>query len=402
MPVVCALSLSAACGGGGEAPASSADEAPLTSGQTAFARKLGGAGSEVSAGIATCPDGSIVAASFIGGGPTSSTLGLTRISASGQTIWAKTFTIGEGGIVGLACSPLGNVFVGVDVTSGPLDLGGGQIFGGAVVKLTPAGAFTWQYVLRDSMLTSFAVDGNGSVLAAFTAFYQVDTWHATKLRWDGAVLWQISEHDEQPNYSAPAKVAWDPTGHAAVASRAAVRRYDANGKLIWTARFADPVNVQTVGTTSIGTVVVAGTYSGALAIGGARLDQGTGPGAFVAVLEGVDGYVRWAKNRVSDGPMAVDPVGRLAFIDRTARPKGGADCTADLARWDLTGKELWRRPLVTCQDAPNGWGAWGTGVAVGPNSQIWAQGYASAPFDPGTGTTYVPQSADWFIMRVAP
>lgn len=405
-----ALNLVAACGSGGEAPAGTADAA-LTSGQTAFARKLGGAGIETAAGIATCRDGSIVAASYVGpAGPSYLPIGLTRISASGQTLWAKVVELkGEGGVVGLACSPLGNVFIGLDVRSGSVDFGGGAIFGGAVVKLTPAGEFTWQHAFAN-VLESFAVDGNGSVLAGLAD--QSDfgrPWHAVKLRWDGAVLWELS--DVSGSKLASVRTAWDPAGNAIVADDRHVRKYTADGKPVWTVALSGAgVTITGVGTTAIGTVVVTGSYGdvngGTMSAGDKTLTwkpvQSAYP-AFAAAIEGVDGYVRWLANRASTGPMAVDPIGRIVFIDTDGPMMTGPDCRSDLARWDLTGKELWRRPLVTCVgDYQPGHGATGTGVAIGPKGEIWGQGWAFSPFDPGTGTTMTPQASDWFILRVAP
>lgn len=409
----CALFISAACGdGGGGTHASSSDEATLTPGQTAFARKLGGAGYEWGAGMATCADGSVIAASMIGSEPTHQQFGVTRISAAGATVWARTFDIrgGEGGVVGVACSPLGNVFLGVQVMSGSLDVGAGSIFGPAVVKLSPAGALTWQHAFDGSLLlTSLSVDGNGSVLAGLVDLSGASPWRAAKITWDDRVAWAVE--GSVPDGTSHLAVAWDPSGNAIVADDQHVRKYTGDGEPVWIVALAGAgVTVTGVGTTAIGTVVVTGAYGdasgGTMSAGDKTLTwtpvQSAFP-AFAAAVEGVDGYVRWLSNRASTGPMAVDPVGCIAFIDTDGPLMTGPDCRSDLVRWDLTGKELWRRPLVTCVGVYNpGWGAQGRGVAIGPNSGIWAQGDAFSAFDPGTGTTFTPQASDWFLLRVAP
>jgi hypothetical protein len=421
MTVVCALTLGVGCGGG-EAPAASSVEAPLASGQTAFARKLGGAGMEYGTGVASCADGSVLAVSLISDNQVpqlSRQLGITRISAAGTTIWAKSFDASDGGldltrsfgpsrpdrfVVGIACSPLGNVFVGVALDTGSLDLGGGPVRS-AVVKLSPRGDFRWQHAFGPGrQLSSFAVDGNGSVLAALVDTSQWNPWHAVKLRFDGAQLWDVSENAGPKGLRV--QTAWDAAGNAIVATDAEIRKYTSAGTLVWKLPLdARESFVDAVGTTAIGTVVVTGRYAGSIGAGGAATlheQPGAVGGAFVLAIEAA-GSVRWLARRASMGPMAVDPMGRIAMIDLDAPMFTGADCRSDLVRWDLTGKELWRRPLVTCTgNYGHGHGAWGRGVVIGPTHEIWAQGDAIAPFDPGTGRSLVPGGFDWFLLRVAP
>lgn len=163
--------------------------------------------------------------------------------------------------------------------------------------------------------------------------------------------------------------------------------------------------IHSVGTTAIGTVVATGSFGGTLRAGGHSITaEGTDPfvRAFVVAIE-ASGAVRWLRTRVSPGPMAVDPIGRIALLDDEGVASARQDCTTDLVRWDLTGKELWRRPLVSCDPLEEtGKDARGAAVAIGLDSQIWAQGDATAAFDPGTGTMLVPRARDWFLLRVAP
>jgi hypothetical protein len=401
----------AACGGGASpsAGAGASEAATAASATTLFARKLGGAGFERAAGLATCPDGSIVAASHIGDAMATRTFGVTRISPAGATLWARTFDLaGEGGVVGVACSPLRNVFVGIQVVSGSVDLGGGPVSAAAaVVKLSPSGVFTWQHVFDGTLLLdSIAVDGHGSVLAGLSDRSSAAAPRAVKLTWDDRVAWSVT-WTSAGTAGGRVAVAWDPAENAIVAQGGTIRKLSPDGARIWERSLVgEDVFVSGVGTTAIGTVVATGRFSGTtLSAGGQtmtwELVSSTQP-SFAAALE-ANGDVRWLRPRASDGPIAVDPIGRIAFIDLDGPMLTGADCRSDLVRWDLTGKELWRRPLVRCDPfAAPGWGAFGRAVAIGLGSQIWAQGDAMAAFDPGTGTMLTPRASDWFLLRVAP
>jgi hypothetical protein len=391
-------------GGGGSTPPGEGGTAPpsTTPGTTVFARMLGGAGSDTAVGpLAFDADGGFVALSKFGAdAPNYENFGIARFDAAGATRWSKSFRIGGTELYyeAIAISPLGNVFLGFLNEAG-MDFGGGPLpYGqGVIVKLAPDGRFLWQRSFDGT--PALAVDGSGSVLVA-TPFELV------KLRWDGVELWsQPATEDAHLSSSFP-RVAVDPDGNVIVGSgvfgdnQGVIRKLDPDGDVLWShALGADVIVVDYVGTTSRGTVVVGGSFRGTLRFGGADLVSPTNDSlvGFVVVFE-ADGRERWGRTRPRPGPLAVDPAGRLALLDVPySEPIG---CTDELAKWDLTGKELWRRPVSSCDGAP-GAGAFARGIGVAPSGAIWIQGYANRPFDLGTGVL-TPEETDWWLLRVAP
>jgi hypothetical protein len=357
---------------------------------------LGGAGPEVALGpLAFDVDGGFVALSKFGdgdGNPDWLSFGIARFDAAGATRWSKSFATSGNNLhsEAVAISPLGNVFLGF-MNYTRMDLGGGRLPDGrgVVVKLAPDGRFVWQ---RDfPAFSGLAVDGSGSVLVAAGQ-------RVVKLRRDGERLWEWPVPADF-TWELP-KVAFDPAGHAIVAIGRDVFKLDAEGAVVWKVSFETNnfLRVQDLGTTARGTVVVAGAFVGGFSYAGTTLegDPEYDSGAFVAVIE-ADGRPRWARSRGTyAGPLTIDPGGRLAMLEGDDRH----GCNDVLSKWDLTGKELWRRRVATC-DGGDFRGAWARGVGVAPSGAIWVQGDASQPFDVGTGTL-VPRESDWFLLRVAP
>lgn len=391
-------------GTGGTTPPVTGGVSPpaATPGATVFARLLGGAGVEDAVGpLAFDADGGFVALSKFGAGdgaPSLMNLGIARFDAAGATRWSKSFKSDAHWLVSLdvAISPLGNVFLGfTNYSKSRPDFGGGPVplNQGVVVKLAPDGGFVWQRTFHT--FEALAVDVSGSALVA-TPFELV------KLRWDGVELWRL------PDTGDLKRVAFDPAGNVLVGSRHAdgwgvIRKLDPDGNVLWshainaTDIFED-IFVEEVETTTKGTVVVSGSFLGTFRFGEADLVSPEGDLAgFVVVLE-ADGRERWGRARPR-GPVAVDPAGRLALLDVAHAPSDG--CADELAKWDLTGKELWRRPVASCDGAP-GLGAVARGVGVAPSGAIWIQGTAYRPFDLGTGVLTPRGESDWWLLRVAP
>jgi hypothetical protein len=364
-------------------------------GATVFVRRLGGAGEETAVGpLAFGADGGFVALSRIGETENFPPfLGLARLDASGGTLWSKIFDTGGEQLFDerVAISPLGNVFLALSAYYRPIDLGGGPVSGGIVVKFAPDGRFVWQR--KFSGISGLAVDGSGSVLVA-TPFVLV------KLRWDGVELWR-QPIPEDAHTSAP-RVAFDREGNVLVGNQdwnqGVLRKLDPDGNVLWSHALGSEVWIDVVATTAKGTAVVGGLLRGTIRFGGEELvspDDGDW-GGFVVVLE-ADGRERWGRARPK-GPLAVDPAGRLALLEVPRYDRTG--CADQLAKWDLTGKELWRRPVSSCDGAPRE-GAFARGVGVAPSGAIWVQGDANAPFDLGAGVE-TPRQSDWWLLRVAP
>jgi hypothetical protein len=87
------------------------------------------------------------------------------LSASGATTWSKSF--GRPGatvaLAGASADATGGVALGLTVTGGTVDFGGGPISGSVLVKLDAAGAFRWQ---EAPFAGAFAPDPCGAVVTA--------------------------------------------------------------------------------------------------------------------------------------------------------------------------------------------------------------------------------------------
>jgi hypothetical protein len=404
--LVSALAL-VSCGGDANAPPEAAsDAATAPPAQTTFARKLGGAGLEWGLGLAAAPDGGLVAVSGIGGFMNRpQQLGISRLDAAGRTSWARAYGTGtaEVRVAAVAVSPLGNVFLALHVTgstypSGSLDLGGGPTEGDVVVKLAPDGRFVWQRFLSGP-ISSLAVDGSGSALVGYLDVGDLGTEaRALKIRWDDALLWQRAV-TEPEGLTDQVAVAWDPAGNAVVGNGRTLWRLDPDGRFLWAIRLDAPhAQIWWVGATAKGTVVASGQYDASLAYAGTRLvPPATAVQGWFALAAEADGSPRWLRARTAPGPIAVHPEGRLALLDQRFQ---GA-CGDEVARWDLTGLELWRRKVARCDTTAPFPALVGRALAVAPDQGVWVQGDSTIRFDAGTGPL-VPARSDWFVVRVAP
>jgi hypothetical protein len=402
-------------GGGGGTDAAPPSAGGGSAGSTTFVRKFGGAGNEVAEarGLAAAADGSIVALSAIGNtghiadpdraaSALQLELGIVRIDASGRTLWARSFPTNGSfvAVEGVVVTPqVGNVFValGSEHLEGGPDLGGGHTAGDVLVKLGPTGDFVWQRHV-DGFVTGTSVDGSGSALVGWvptiTRGLGGDRPVVSKYLWNGDLAWEVSP--AWPVGPGSTEVAFDAFGDAVATFALSILKYTADGIPLWDVTLDAPAgSIEHVGTTASGTTVVGGWYSDRLSFAGTAIrPEGSDRGFFLAAIER-DGRPRWLRSRSRPGPFAVDPEGRLAVVEKDFSK--GCDV---VAKWDLTGKVLWRRTLARC-DADGSAPAPAVNVAVGPDHGIWVQGDAAFPFDVGTGVL-TPSGWDWFVARLAP
>lgn len=384
-----------------EPPAGAAEA--MAPGTTLAVRKLGGMGNEWGLGLASGADGAVIALSAIGGTrDRPDELGACGATAAMASLWSRSW-LNHGGqvrVVDVARSPLGNQFLGLDIlgSEAGIDLGGGPLWQ-AVVKLAPDGGFTWQREISGRTLTALAVDGHGAAL--------VGTWgpfggSVGKLRWDDVSLWGFGV----PSYRGSwiPRVAVDPKEDVIVANGMDVYKLaGTDGARRWTVHLdAGGGIIDSVATTAAGTVVAAGRFVGYLDFAGTRLEEATEAGErpFLLAIE-ANGAPRWARARRFDGPVAVDPLGRIAFVEHVAAP-----CGDELVKWNLVGDELWRRPIARCPSGGTS-SVHGRAVAIARTSDpavqgdIWVQGDGTGTFDLGTGALTA-RASDWFLVRVAP
>lgn len=299
-------------------------------------------------------------------------LGLVRLRADGSIAWSRVYPMRGAAYteVSVGVTGLGNVFLAVRApclaTEPCPDFGGGPVPAPGVergrtpivlVKLSPAGAFTWQRAeAADFGLSAVAVDPNGSaalglVRPALGAPYRP---RIVKYRWDGARLWDLPAPDLDGDGTGwPTALAFDPAGNLAVGDGTAFGSLDPAGQVRWSAKLSStPVSgrVVSIGTTAMGTVVVLVQHGqGAISWAGtqgATVAQPRDTALFLAVAE-ASGAPRFGRVIAADvrQPVgaAVDPAGRVAILTH-----GPTACSDRLERWNLAGDELWARLLDGC------------------------------------------------------
>ena len=202
--------------------------------------------------------------------------------ASGNAVWATEFGPGSQLAVSsaVAIDGAGDVIVG-GTFGQPIDFGGGQLTntGPFVAMFGPTGAYQWAKAFNSQggagAVTSIAVDGTGVVAAG---------WFTGTINLGGGAIQD-----------------------AGVADEIFVVRYDPSGNYIWGNTFGDGTNAASLGSMALdgsGDLVLAGTFSTSLTLGGTTL-MATGPsqtgdagttlsGDFVLELDALTGNQVWS------------------------------------------------------------------------------------------------------------
>ncbi len=365
--------------------------------------------------LATAGDGTIAWAATSSGDFRHDALRLGKLGTDGRAQWTRSYPFaGPDKSFWLAATPLGNLFVGVGGNCFDfgcrygVDLGGGPIVGGALVKLGPDGGFLWSRDLGDHGFGA-AADGTGRALAVHGS--QVDP------RSPAVEALEQFQADGSSGYSAPglrgaAGFRVDAQGNALVFGYATggepaiageprsafhgnwLVKLDPAGHFLWGVDVGQ-ATVEAVGASAAGTVVAAGTVRGPPLVWGTDT-VGTGGDGVLAVAE-ADGRPRFARALPAmHGPrLGVDPEGRAAL----AGPAPGQCPGMVVRKWGLDGNQLWERRF------PPGGGciaAAPLAVTVASDHSVVVGGVFSGTADFGEGPVAADGAGDGFVLDLAP
>ena len=242
---------------------------------------------------------------------------------------------------------------------GTIDFGNGTTPAGALVKFDPNGDLLWKTALGEGA-GGLAVNSNGQ--ATLLVWGSTDPGNKSVLRMnsDGTRAWTAGSRglsvavgiDPDGNVLAAARGGPDdPVFGQTFASNGPVvaKLSSSKGSVLWMQKIADGArgDISGVGTSAIGTVVVAGTIGGSFDFGGQHFDTtGQGGSALLFVFE-AGGQQRFAR-RLPDARsvvLAVDPAGRASTV-------GNNDSYLSVAFYNLAGDLLGgRNILVTGLDS---------------------------------------------------
>ena len=301
---------------------------------------------------------------------------ITIAEAPGAVIWSRAFgTSDYDWAAGVAVDGAGNVLVS-GWTMGSLEAtnaGGEDAF---VKKYDPDGSVVWARQFGtsgDDVAWDVAVDGSGNVLVAGWTYGSLEGASAggsdafvRKYDADGSVVWTRQFGTSDDDFARG--VAVDASGNVLVSGNtrgsleganagnldAFVRKYDADGSVVWTRQFGtsglDGANGVAVDTS--GNVLVAGWTRGSLE----GVNAG-GADAFVRKYD-PDGTVVWTRQfGTSDDDfargVAVDESGNVLVSGDTrgsleGESAGGAD--AYVRKYDPDGSVVWTRQFGTSSD----------------------------------------------------
>jgi hypothetical protein len=363
--------------------ATARDEAAVTvsgpaPGTALWTRQFGTGEVDMGGRVAVDADGRVFVVGFVGGDLAGVSAGgldafVRKYDANGQVLWTRQFgTSADEGAAGVAVDPTGNVYV-TGWTAGDLAGSGAGGLDAVVRKFDAAGEVIWTrqfgtagddqgigiavdaagHALMTGITTGGLVGANAGDLDVFVRKYDAD----------GEVLWTRQFGTGSSDYVYA--IAVDAAGHAVVAGSvygslaaswageadAFVRKYDADGGELWTRQFGTSGFDEAFGVAvdGAGHVHVAGGTAGDL--------EGSGAGsadAFVRKYDG-NGNVVWTRQFGTSGgelvwQVAVDAAGQVlvaGFTSGSLAAANAGEVDAFVRKFDVGGGEVWTRQFGT-------------------------------------------------------
>lgn len=281
--------------------------APSCQGVLSWAKRFGEMNNQAPNGIAVDEPGNVgLVGSFrgavdLGGGLLQSAseadVFVAKLDASGNHLWSKHFgdassTQGAGAV---AVDAMGSMLV-AGFFVGSVDFGGGPqastgSFDAFVAKLDVKGKYLWSKsfgsVNTSAGAGAVAVDGAGNIVLAGTFIGAVDLGGGQLKSGSGSDVF--------------------------------IAKLDANGKHLWSKNFGavDSLSPLGVAVDGSGNIVLAGSFSGALDLGGTPLASVGDDDVFLVKLDG-NGNHKWSTsfgdaNKQLAGAVGVDEVGNIAL-----------------------------------------------------------------------------------------
>jgi hypothetical protein len=368
-------------------------------------------------------------------------------SCTGSPAWSKTYPGGSSTTFDVAVDASGNIFA-IGVFTGSVDFGGGAVMADGfddvfVLKLDPTGAFVWLKRFGDAEYQfgqSIAVDAAGNALiagyftgsidfggGALTAGGNEDIFLA-KLDPAGGHVWSKRYGDASDQNAL--SVAVDSAGSAVVvgyfngavdfgggALTSAglgdifVAKLSAAGGHVWSKRYGDAMNQFGAGVAVDGAdnILLAGSFSGSVDMGGGPLTSIGSEDVLVAKLDSAGGYV-WSSRHGDSSEqngvgVATDSQGNVFVTGHFKGQLGfggpvlSAGAAEDIYIAKLTGggAHVWSKDFG---DA--GSQQFGQAVAVDGEDNIVLTGYFSGSATFGGGAVTSVDGRDIFAVKLDP
>jgi|GEM_PF-2036955 len=309
-----------------------------------------------------------------------------KYDRDGNEIWTKTYNGADNGWdIGLdiTVDGSGNVYViGTETVSGQ----GGNIW---IRKYDGDGGELWTRTYNDADNdwdngSDIAVDGNGNVYVVGYETVSGQGANAWVRKYDanGNALWTRTHNGPANSSDVGNGITVDGSGNVYVAgyervsgeeSNVWVRKYDADGNVVWTQTYNGVDNDRDIG------LDVAVDGSGNVFVIGYETVTGQDKNIWIRKYDG-DGNEIWTKTH--DGPANGWDSGQGIAVDGSGSVyvTGFETVSGQLAnvwvrKYDGDGNEIWTKTYNN--DAENGWEV-GYGIVVDENGNVYVAGYENA------------------------
>jgi len=365
------------------------------SGNHVWSKRFGTTGASEAMAIAVDGAGNVIVTGELtgsvnfGGGALASAGGhdvfILKLDPSGNHVWSRRYGDAAGQFVtGLAADASGNVLVTGDF-SGAIDFGGGPLttpdLDVFAAKLDQSGNLVWSRRFGDTAGQDgggVAFDSKGNVILTGHYSGTVDL--------GGGAL---------------------PSGGG---GDVFVAKFDAAGGYVWAKHFGG--TPKGVAVDNADEVVVTGVFSGSVDFGGGALTSAGGLDVFAVKLDSGGGHL-WSKRfgdagSQSSAGVAVDATGNVVLTGSFSGSidlGGGALASAGgmdgfLAKLDPSGAQVWSKRLGNAPGSASDQS--GKAVAVDTTSNVFVGGNFSGSVDLGSGLLPSAGGSDIFVAMFAP
>jgi RTX calcium-binding nonapeptide repeat (4 copies)/Beta-propeller repeat len=369
---------------------------------------------------------------------------LAKYSPTGSLLWARQFNGGAGGeayLSDIKIDAAGNVYApgyfSGSLTLGPTTLISDGKSDGFLVKLDPSGNAIWSSHLAsegEDYFSELTLDaaGNAYVTGQFekgatlggvalsnlgaTEGFIAKVNSAGAVQWvrtnSGSGLsnsWRITADAAGNLYMAGSFTKTMQMGSRTLTSAGDVDGYlaklDGRGRVLWVQQFggAEQDYIQDVAVDAAGNVYLAGAFRATMTVGAKTLTSNGLVDEFIVKLNS-GGKILWSRSMGGaqldvPGGLAVDAAGNTYFTGWfigagtiEGKTSTATTFTGYLGKLDAAGNTIWTQVWGNGKG-----GAWGYGVSLGQDGQIYVVGGIDgrSDQDPGAGTFNMTSAGSW-------